>query len=240
MKSNIKETPLRTYGQIPKSWPTRPNLINYNLADESIHIEDGWRDVVVPTLLPNERLGELFYSEMLDQITYRTERLTQSEIEQNLINQAEAERQETIRIEQEKLILSTANAIEDEGELIEKKALFPIWESLADSFEFRVNEKYQAIDADGLSLYRVIQAHRKQITWHPNVTPALWSKIVTSNGIEVWIQPIGGDGKYPYRDQNTSLPYRVSHKGFIWENNFQGGLNVWEPGSFGWTQISPV
>jgi hypothetical protein len=51
---------------------------------------------------------------------------------------------------------------------------------------------------------------------------------------------IGGDGKYPLIDPATNEPYRVVHNGRLWQNNHQGGLNVWEPGVFGWTDLGIV
>lgn len=55
--------------------------------------------------------------------------------------------------------------------------------------------------------------------------------------ISEWIQPLGNNGLYPYLDQNTKKPYQISHKGSLWENTHSGGLNVWEPGVFGWKKI---
>lgn len=47
-----------------------------------------------------------------------------------------------------------------------------------------------------------------------------------SGEVEPWRQPTGGDGRYV-------LGATVSHKGEIWVS-VHGGLNVWEPGQYGW------
>jgi hypothetical protein len=55
--------------------------------------------------------------------------------------------------------------------------------------------------------------------------------------IETWVQQQGNTGKYPYINPLTTKPYQVSHKSSLWENTHTGGLNVWEPGVFGWKKI---
>lgn len=63
--------------------------------------------------------------------------------------------------------------------------------------------------------------------WMP---PVGWHQVV-EEGYPIWTQPTGGDGKWP-------LGSIVTHKDMVWEAT-QGdgsGLNVWEPGVFGWTQ----
>lgn len=119
------------------------------------------------------------------------------------------------------------------------KNLYPLWEDQPDGFQFSLEYKVNYIDSNiNLRLFRCIQAHAKQASWNPVAVPALWSEIILSaGGIEVWTQPIGGDGKYPYIDPLTGLPYKVLYNGFTWENNYQAGLNVWVPGEFGWTQL---
>ena len=52
-----------------------------------------------------------------------------------------------------------------------------------------------------------------------------------SGEIEPWEQPTGGDGRY-------ELGAIVSHKGEIWVS-VHDGLNVWEPGQYGW-ELKPA
>ena len=71
MKSNLTESPFRQYSKLPKSWPARPRLINYDKADPAIHYEDGWRAVVFPDYdVALQRLGELIFDEENDHFTY--------------------------------------------------------------------------------------------------------------------------------------------------------------------------
>jgi hypothetical protein len=80
MKSNINNLS-RTFSQLPKSWPARPNLINYDKADASIHQEDGWREVIRPTVQANQKLGELYYDQENDVVTYAVLDKTPEELE---------------------------------------------------------------------------------------------------------------------------------------------------------------
>jgi hypothetical protein len=71
MISNLNHTPPRTFSALPKSWPARPRLINYDKADPAIHYEDGWRAVVFPDYdAALQRLGELVFDEANDHFTY--------------------------------------------------------------------------------------------------------------------------------------------------------------------------
>jgi hypothetical protein len=141
------------------------------------------------------------------------------------------------------IALDEFQAITDESEAYEVKEVFPSWSYEFDYLTVPANHKVTRIlpNVNGgfeVALFFLIQPHTPNETFTPETTPALWSRVIIGDGgIEVWTQPIGGDGKYPYIDPETGQPYKVMHNGDTWENNHQGGLNVWEPGVFGWTKI---
>lgn len=82
MKTNINQTPLKLYKQIPVSWKSRRNTINYNLLPESELYADGWRDLVVPSYdLNTQKLGALEYDSVNDYVTYQVIDLTPEEID---------------------------------------------------------------------------------------------------------------------------------------------------------------
>ena len=118
---------------------------------------------------------------------------------------------------------------------------YPVWGDLDNGHSFSLSDKVSLIeqteDDYELVFYNCIQAHNKQSDWSPHITPALWSKVTIQGEIEVWSQPTGGDGKYPYLDPNTGEQYLVTHNGSTWRNTHQGGLNVWAPGVFGWEEV---
>lgn len=78
MKSNITQTPLRTYSSIPAKWPTF-NGEMYNTLPPERHYQDGFRDIVMPQYnTETERLGGLIISG--DTVTYQVIALTAEEI----------------------------------------------------------------------------------------------------------------------------------------------------------------
>jgi hypothetical protein len=82
MLANLTLTPPRTFSTLPKSWPARPRLINYDKADPAIHYEDGWRAVVFPDYdAALQRLGELTFDAENDSFTYAVIDKTPEELE---------------------------------------------------------------------------------------------------------------------------------------------------------------
>lgn len=80
------------------------------------------------------------------------------------------------------------------------------------------------------ALYKCVQAHTSQETWTPDVSASLWSK--TSDPAEEWpewSQPVGAHDAYAKGD-------KVSHSGKHWTSDVDG--NVWEPGVYGWTEVT--
>lgn len=83
---------------------------------------------------------------------------------------------------------------------------------------------------DGGKLYKCVQAHTSQADWPPADTPALWNKIGDpSEEYPEWSQPLGAHDAYP-------LGAKVSHNGKKWTNDVAN--NVWEPGVYGWTEVT--
>lgn len=79
-------------------------------------------------------------------------------------------------------------------------------------------------------LYKCLQAHTSQATWTPTDAPSLWAKVLipTPGEIPDWEQPSSTN---PY-----SKGDKVKHNGKIWTSNIDG--NVWEPGVYGWTEVT--
>lgn len=74
--------------------------------------------------------------------------------------------------------------------------------------------------------------------WSPTENPQGWKEEPPVEGedgdsgeIEPWEQPTAGDGRY-------TLGAIVSHKGETWVS-VHDGLNVWEPGEYGW-ELKPA
>jgi hypothetical protein len=231
MKANINDNPFIPYNTIPKTWMKRPNLVNYHLADPSIHFEDGFRDLVLPQLSSFEDRGQIRYSEVTDNFTYEVIPWTEERIKQQALEEAELKRQELFQLEAEKdledRIMTPIQALPDQ-EALDKQDIFPIWEKLEDGYPFVRLYKYQALLDGVLVLYRCEQAHAKQSDYHPSKLPALFTQIARQGEILPWKQPTGAQDAYQISD-------KVSHRALTWESI--NANNVWEPGVFGWQQI---
>ncbi len=79
-------------------------------------------------------------------------------------------------------------------------------------------------------LYRVLQAHRSQADWTPDVAVSLFVQI-NDPGEEwpEWIQPVGAQDAY-------AKGAKVSHNASHWVSDVD--TNVWEPGVYGWAQFN--
>lgn len=79
-------------------------------------------------------------------------------------------------------------------------------------------------------LYKVIQTHTSQEDWTPDTATSLFKAIgFTDSGVPVWTQPLGVEDAYMTDDI-------VSHNGKRWMSDADN--NVWEPGVFGWEEIT--
>lgn len=80
--------------------------------------------------------------------------------------------------------------------------------------------------------YRCLQPHKSQATWKPDVSPSIWTKILTQEGqILPWEQPSSTNG--------YSIGDKVTHKDKTWISLVDN--NVWEPGVAGtenlWSEV---
>ena len=76
-------------------------------------------------------------------------------------------------------------------------------------------------------LYKVLQNHRSQSDWTPDVAVSLFVRVSIEEWPE-WIQPVGAQDSYP-------LGSKCSHNEKHWISDVDN--NVWEPGVYGWTEV---
>ncbi len=102
--------------------------------------------------------------------------------------------------------------------------IYPAW--TGDGTAYAVGDRVQYAGA----LYKCLQAHTSQATWTPTDAPSLWAKVLipTPGEIPDWEQP---DSTNPYGKGD-----KVRHNGKIWASGIDG--NVWEPGVYGWTEVT--
>lgn len=79
-------------------------------------------------------------------------------------------------------------------------------------------------------LYRCVQAHTSQDDWTPDAAASLWSKVGNpAEEYPAWSQPIGSHDAYGEGD-------KVTHNEKKWVSTCNA--NVWEPGVYGWEEVS--
>lgn len=101
--------------------------------------------------------------------------------------------------------------------------LFPFWKS---------GEAYTAgnrVQFEGI-LYKVLQNHTSQDDWTPPAAPSLFARVLIPDPevIPEWVQP---DSTNPYMAGD-----KVTHNGKTWESDIDN--NVWEPGVYGWSEVT--
>lgn len=82
----------------------------------------------------------------------------------------------------------------------------------------------------GSQLYRCLQDHTSQADWTPDAASSLWK--ATADPAEewpAWSQPQGAHDAY-------AKGAKVLHSGKRWTSDVDN--NVWEPGVYGWTEVT--
>lgn len=137
----------------PEEFPEliEQNILNYQSRTD-LHHSHGWRDVVTPEFnRETERLGELYFDLSNDVVTYEVLTISQEEIKNNILQQAESERETFVQNHMRKMIDSQLQDLIDEEAVLQKSS-FPIFQS---GIEVKAGKKYQALNSDNvLKLYK--------------------------------------------------------------------------------------
>lgn len=120
------------------------------------------------------------------------------------------------------IIEQAAQSLADDVAL-EAVELFPAW---------KPGQSYtagQKIQYDGV-LYSVLTGHTSQADWTPDAAASLFAKVLIPDPdiVPAWEQP---DSTNPY-----SAGDKVTHNGKTWVSDLDN--NVWEPGVYGWTEVT--
>ena len=101
--------------------------------------------------------------------------------------------------------------------------LYPEW-AIGISYERGKRVRYDD------KLYRCEQKHTSEEGWEPDKTPALWTRVAAEGEILDWVQPTGEHDAYNAGD-------KVRYEGKVWVSTYDG-KNVWEPGVYGWDEVT--
>ena len=198
----------------------------YQNLHDSIHYNDGWRDVVIPTYdAATQRLGARYYNGVADIVTYP------------VINKTAEE----LAVEKEAFL----DMMDEDVNFIAVKRLLQIFaKPLLDSIatlpdllpdlvavypQYRIGKAYATRDVfvkDSI-IYEVIQAHTSQDDWLPETTASLYKQYRIPDAIAPFVQPTGAHDAYMKGE-------KVSFNG----NNYESLIdnNVWSPVAYpqGW------
>lgn len=120
--------------------------------------------------------------------------------------------------------INGAGAMLTDEQALTVPIIFPAW--CGDGISYAAGDRVTY----GGVLYKCLQAHTSQSTWTPTDAPSLWAKVLipTPGAIPDWEQPSSTN---PYAKGD-----KVKHNGKTWISNLDG--NVWEPGVYGWTEVT--
>lgn len=120
-------------------------------------------------------------------------------------------------------IIEAATLLTDEQALTVPE-IYPAWSG--DGVTYATGERVTY----GGTLYKCLQSHSSQSTWTPTDAPSLWATVLIpdSSTVSEWEQ---SDSTNAY-----SKGDKVMHNGKQWMSEVDD--NVWEPGVYGWTEVS--
>lgn len=184
MKSNINENPLKEYGEIPSVWG---DTIGYNYSNT--HYEDGWRDLIIPEIdHALERLGELYFDEGNDVVTYEVIEKTVEEIENEILQEAKQNQQNSIQKLIEEKLISELQEETDNETIIENKDAYPIWQPNGELI--LLGTKLQAFNSNNeLSIFRCNQDILATPQFEPRLAVYAFDEIVMGGDYPIWQQP---------------------------------------------------
>lgn len=239
MKSNILEDNLKVYSRIPYQWhgeveveyedenkeiqtkTERVIWVNYSKKTDS-HYEDGWRDVEKPEISAMQKLGELYFDEGNDVVTYHILTKEAEEREAELIQEASYSKKVILEKLMEKEVIAKIQLLEGEDAL-EVKDAYPYWTT---DMVLATKDKVQSLSPDSseMWLWETITGHTTQEDWMPKDTPALFKRVGFDDEILVWVQPTGAHDAYNIGDK---VKYPTAEDD-IWESTVDG--NIYAPG----------
>ena len=80
MIANTINEVIKIYNSIPKVFELKPNVFGYDKLDASVHYDDGFRELVKPTLEANQYLTTLYFDTENDIYTYEVKTYSDEEI----------------------------------------------------------------------------------------------------------------------------------------------------------------
>lgn len=119
--------------------------------------------------------------------------------------------------------ITSMRDVVDDNIALAAKGLYPEWK---ENVQYHTGERHLH---NGV-LYKCLQDHTSQSSWTPSDTPSLWARVLIPDPdvIPEWVQP---DSTNPYMTGD-----KVTHNNKTWVSGVDN--NVWEPGVYGWNEVT--
>lgn len=122
-----------------------------------------------------------------------------------------------------------ASLVDNEEAMITIPSIYPEWE-IGKKYKIKDVISYGINSVGDIQLYQVLQEHTSQEQYTPDVANSLYKAIgIDASGIPIWVQPLGATDGYTKGDI-------VMYNNKKWQSDIDA--NVWQPGVYGWTEIS--
>ena len=189
-----------TISQYPTVWRGVENIVGGYRTRTDLHIVDGWKDVVQPTIGANQKRGAIYYDEAEGYFTYEVTDKTVEELQQEQISASEANKQALIQAKLEEQVVSEAQELDD-TEALENQVLYPFW---APDQTYTLNQKCQYVVGTEIWLFKINQPTLVTSELNPPNSvgsEALYSRVAFPDEILAWVAPTGAHNAYQIGDK---------------------------------------
>ena len=135
-------------------------------------------------------------------------------------------------------ITSNTDIMADESKMMEFSTLYPTWEELLatkKTYPAKTIFRWGTNAAGEPQLWSFISDYAPQEIYTPEEDISHYKKVgVTEDGYDVWTQPLCADDAYHIGD----IAYHIDGLWIVTQGD-AAGLNIWEPGVFGWERYTP-
>lgn len=135
-------------------------------------------------------------------------------------------------------ITSNTDIMADESKMMEFSTLYPTWEELLatkKTYPAKTIFRWGTNAAGEPQLWSFISDYAPQEIYTPDADISHYKKVgVTEEGYDIWTQPLCAEDAYHIGD----IVYHIDGLWIVTQGD-AAGLNVWEPGVFGWERYTP-
>ena len=151
----------------------------------------------------------------------------------------EQSRQEAVELRRAlQLFVQSTVPVDDESKAMEYASIYPTWEELLatkQTYPAKTIFSWGVTAGGDKQLWSFISSYTPQEIYTPDQDISHYKKVgVTEEGYEVWTQPLCAEDAYRIGD----IAYHIDGLWIVTQGD-AAGLNVWEPGVFGWERYTP-